>query len=443
MYIFRLLGRLSSFQIIVLSFVFLIVLGALLLMTPWATQSGQGATPMAALFTAVSASCVTGLTVVDTASYWSHFGQFVILLLIQIGGLGVVTMAVAITMGAGLHVSLMQRSAMQDAISAQQIGGIVRLLRFILKFTAGIELLGACLLLPVFVRGYGWAQGSWMALFHSISAFCNAGFDLMGPRGGGSLMAYAADPLVNLTIMGLIVAGGLGFLTWADLSVNHFHWRKWSLQTRIIMGMTIVLIFVPAVIFYTQETMGSSAGMHFWQSLFQSVTTRTAGFNNMDIEDLSEGSRYVMIILMLTGGAPGSTAGGIKTTTAFTLFMAMIAVLRMRGDVECSARRIPMETVHQALAIFMMYLFLFFGVSICIGFVDHVPMIDAMVEVSSALGTVGLSIGLTENLCPFSKCLLMFLMYFGRVGALTMIYALHSRRKAAPCRLPAGKITVG
>ena len=443
MHIFRLLGRLSSFQIIVLSFVFLLGAGALLLMTPLATQNSQGATPMAALFTAVSASCVTGLTVVDTASYWSFFGQCVILLLIQIGGLGVVTMAVAITMGAGMHVSLMQRSTMQDAISAPQIGGIVRLLRFILKFTASVELFGALLLMPVFVRDYGWAQGSWMAFFHSISAFCNAGFDLMGPRGGGSLMAYAADPLVNLTIMGLIVAGGLGFLTWADLSVNRFHWRNWSLQTRIILLMIAVLIFVPAITFYMQENMGTSSAMHFWQALFQSVTTRTAGFNTMDIEDLSEGSRCIMIILMLTGGAPGSTAGGIKTTTAFTLFMTMFAVLRMRDDVACSSRRIPMETVRQALAIFMMYLFLFFGTSICIGFLDHASMFDAMVEVSSALGTVGLSIGLTENLCPFSKCLLMFLMYFGRVGALTMIYALHRRRKAAPCCLPAGKITVG
>ncbi len=443
MQIFHLLGRLSSFQIIVLSFALLIGVGALLLMTPLATQSGHGATPLAALFTAVSASCVTGLTVVDTASYWSFFGQCVILLLIQIGGLGVVTMAVAITTGAGLHVDLMQRSTMQDAISAPQIGGIVRLLRFILKFTAGVEILGALFLLPVFVRDYGWTQGIWMAFFHAISAFCNAGFDLMGPRGGGSLMAYAADPLINLTVMGLIVAGGLGFLTWADLAVNRFHWRKWSLQTRIIMLMTVLLIFVPALVFYTQESMGETDTMHFWQALFQSVTTRTAGFNTMNIEDLSEGSRCIMIILMLTGGAPGSTAGGIKTTTAFTLFMAMLAVLRMRDDVACNSRRIPMETVRQALAIFLMYLFLFFGVSICIGFTDHTSMFDAMVEVSSALGTVGLSIGLTENLCPFSKCLLMLLMYFGRVGALTMIYALHSRRKAAPCRLPVGKITVG
>ena len=423
MNIFSLLRRLSSFQIIVLSFALLIGSGTLLLMTPWATQDGQGAALLPACFTAVSASCVTGLTVVDTASYWSHFGQLVILMLIQVGGLGVVTMAVAITVGMGQHVGLMQRSTMQDAISAQQIGGIVRMLRFVLKFTAGTELLGACLLLPVFARDYGWLQGLWMAVFHSISAFCNAGFDLMGPRGGGSLMAYAGDPLVNLTIMGLIMAGGLGFLTWADLSVNRLHWRRLTFQTRIILMMTVVLVAVPALVFFTQEPISG------WQALFQSVTTRTAGFNTMDIETLS--------------GAPGSTAGGIKTTTAFALLMAMVSVLRMRGDVECQSRRIPMETVRQALAIFVMYALLFFGVSIAIGFVDHAEMIDAMVEVSSALGTVGLSIGLTEKLSPVSQVMLMLLMYFGRVGALTMIYALHKRQKAVPCRLPEGKLTVG
>lgn len=437
MNIFSLLRRLSSFQIIVLSFALLIGSGTLLLMTPWATQDGQGAALLPACFTAVSASCVTGLTVVDTASYWSHFGQFVILMLIQVGGLGVVTMAVAITVGMGQHVGLMQRSTMQDAISAQQIGGIVRMLRFVLKFTAGTELLGACLLLPVFARDYGWLQGGWMAVFHSISAFCNAGFDLMGPRGGGSLMVYAGDPLVNLTIMGLIMAGGLGFLTWADLSVNRLHWRRLTFQTRIILMMTVVLVAVPALVFFTQEPISG------WQALFQSVTTRTAGFNTMDIETLSEGSRCIMVLLMMTGGAPGSTAGGIKTTTAFALLMAMVSVLRMRGDVECQSRRIPLETVRQALAIFVMYALLFFGVSIAIGFVDHAEMIDAMVEVSSALGTVGLSIGLTEKLSPVSQVMLMLLMYFGRVGALTMIYALHKRQKAVPCRLPEGKLTVG
>lgn len=437
MNIFSLLRRLSSFQIIVLSFALLIGSGTLLLMTPWATQDGQGAALLPACFTAVSASCVTGLTVVDTASYWSHFGQLVILMLIQVGGLGVVTMAVAITVGMGQHVGLMQRSTMQDAISAQQIGGIVRMLRFVLKFTAGTELLGACLLLPVFARDYGWLQGLWMAVFHSISAFCNAGFDLMGPRSGGSLMAYAGDPLVNLTIMGLIMAGSLGFLTWADLSVNRLHWRRLTFQTRIILMMTAVLVAVPALVFFTQEPISG------WQALFQSVTTRTAGFNTMDIETLSEGSRCIMVLLMMTGGAPGSTAGGIKTTTAFALLMAMVSVLRMRGDVECQSRRIPMETVRQALAIFVMYALLFFGVSIAIGFLDHAEMIDAMVEVSSALGTVGLSIGLTEKLSPVSQTMLMLLMYFGRVGALTMIYALHKRKKAVPCRLPEGRLTVG
>lgn len=437
------LRRLSSFQLIVLSFLLLIAMGTMLLMTPLATSDGRGASFLSASFTAVSASCVTGLTVEDTASYWSFFGQLVILILIQIGGLGVVTMAVAVTMASGQRVGLMQRHTMQEALSAQQLGGIVRLLRFILKFTIGVEFLGACLLAPVFIRDYGWQHGIWMAFFHAISAFCNAGFDLLGSRGGGSLMAYAADPLVNLTIMGLIVAGGLGFLTWADLITHRHHVSHWTFQTRIIMIMTAVLIFLPALFFFTQELAGTDAFTRFWQALFQSVTTRTAGFNTMNIEDLSEAGRCLMVLLMLTGGAPGSTAGGIKVTTAFTLFMAMISALTMKRDVECLSRRMPMEALQHALAIFMMYLFLFMGISIFISVFDHATMIDCMLETSSAIGTVGLSIGLTEKLSPLSQGLLMFLMYFGRVGALTMIYALHSRKSAARRRLPEGKITIG
>ncbi|MDD6383643.1 MAG: potassium transporter TrkG [Selenomonadaceae bacterium] len=437
------LRRLSSFQVIGLSFALLIATGTLLLMTPWATNDGQGAGLLSAAFTAVSASCVTGLTVEDTAAYWSFFGQLVILVLIQIGGLGVVTMAVAITMASGQRVGLMQRNTMQEALSAQQLGGIVRLLRFILKFTVGSELLGAFLLMPVFIRDYGLPQGIWMAFFHSISAFCNAGFDLMSSRGGGSLMAYASDPLVNLTIMGLIVAGGLGFVTWADLITHRHHTSRWTFQTRIIILMTLILILLPALFFFTQELIGTDGFTRFWQSLFQSVTTRTAGFNTMDIEDLSEAGRCLMVLLMLTGGAPGSTAGGIKVTTAFTLFMAMLSALSMKRDVECLSRRMPMEALQHALAIFMMYLFLFMGTSLFISAFDHASILDCMLETSSAIGTVGLSIGLTEKLSPVSQVLLMFLMYFGRVGALTMIYALHSRKSAAARRLPEGKVTIG
>ncbi len=435
----------SSFQVIGLSFLALIAAGTLLLMLPFATQSGEGAPFLTALFTTVSASCVTGLTVENTALYWSMFGQLVLLLLIQVGGLGVVTMAVAVTVASGRKVGFMQRSTMQEAVAAPQLGGIVLQLRFILLFTFGCELLGALLLLPVFVRDYGWCEGGWLALFHAVSAFCNAGFDLLGERAGGSLMAYAADPLVNLVVVALILAGGLGFITWGDLRLHGRHLSRCRLQTKIILLMTAVLVIVPTAIFYMLEFPELQGAARFWASLFQAVTPRTAGFNTVDIEAMSETGRLLLVTLMFTGGAPGSTAGGIKTTTLFVLLATMASSLRLKKDVELThlGRRISLETVRRALTIFLVYLVLLLLVTVFISYHDSVPLMDAMVETASALGTVGLSIGLTEHLSSVSQLLLCGLMYFGRMGALTLIYAMHTRREPVPRRLPEGAVTVG
>lgn len=443
MRLFRLGQQLSPFQIIMLSFLLLIAIGTIALMLPVATRSGQGAPFLTALFTTVSAACVTGLTLENTALYWSWFGQLVILLLIQVGGLGVVTMAVAIVMASGRRIDLMQRSTMQEALAAPQLGGIVRILRFILKFTVLVECLGACVLFPVFSRDYGVENGLWMAFFHSISAFCNAGFDLMGNRGGGSLMSYAGDPLVNLTIMGLIVAGGLGFITWADIQLNRQYFSRYRLQTKIILLMTAGLIMVPALLFFFLEFQDFPEEIRVFQALFQSVTARTAGFNTVDINLLSESGRLLLIVLMLVGGAPGSTAGGIKSTTAFVLLTSALASLRRKRDVTFFSRRIAEETNQQALTIFLMYLMLFVGSSWLISVVDGFGMLDCMVETASAIGTVGLSFGLTERLSAFSQVLLILLMYFGRVGALTMIYALNKRSIPVTGRMPQEKITVG
>ncbi|MFC2768643.1 MAG: TrkH family potassium uptake protein, partial [Mitsuokella sp.] len=434
--------HLSSFQIITLSFIVLIGCGTGLLMLPIATQARISTDVLSALFTAVSASCVTGLVVVDTASHWSLFGQAVILLLIQIGGLGVITMAVAITVASGQKVGLMQRSTMQDALSLHQLGGIVRLLRFVLTFAAGIELCGTLLLFPVFFQDFGALGGLWMALFHAVSAFCNAGFDLMGTKGGGSLMAYVANPWVNVVIMALIVSGGLGFLTWADLHQNGLRIRRWRFQTKAILSMTAFLILFPAIIFYFGD-MGFLADGRGLAAVFQAVTARTAGFNTIHIEDMTEAGKCMMVLLMFTGGAPGSTAGGIKTTTAFTLLVTALSILRYRLDIECFSRRISLETLQEAVAIFLLYAMLLFSSSIFFSYFDGAGMLDSLVETSSALGTVGLSIGLTERLSAPSKCLLMFLMYFGRVGALTLVYALHSKKSHLARRMPEGKLTIG
>ena len=292
----------TSFQVIILGFFSVILLGSLLLMLPISTRDGHGASFADGLFTATSAVCVTGLIVRDTATYWSEFGQAVILTLIQIGGMGVVTIAVAIAVASGRKIGLMQRSTMQEAISAHQVGGIVRLTKFILKTSISIELLGALLLAPVFCKDFGIFKGLWYSVFHSISAFCNAGFDLIGIREPfSSLTSYASNPIVNFTIMALIITGGLGFVTWADIRKNKFHFRKYNMQSKVILTVTAGLLIFPAIYFFFCEFSNLPIGERILSSLFQSVTPRTAGFNTVDLTLLTETGLMIMIILMLIG----------------------------------------------------------------------------------------------------------------------------------------------
>ena len=323
----------TSFQVIILGFFSVILLGSLLLMLPFSTRDGQGASFADGLFTATSAVCVTGLIVRDTATYWSEFGQAIILTLIQIGGMGVVTIAVAIAVASGRKIGLMQRSTMQEAISAHQVGGIVRLTKFILKTSISIELLGALLLAPVFCKDFGIFKGLWYSVFHSISAFCNAGFDLIGVREPfSSLTSYASNPIVNFTIMALIITGGLGFVTWADIKKNKFHFRKYNMQSKVILTVTAGLLIFPAIYFFFCEFSNLPIGERILSSLFQSVTPRTAGFNTVDLTLLTETGLMIMIILMLIGGSPGSTAGGMKTTTVAVLFSSALAVFRKQDS---------------------------------------------------------------------------------------------------------------
>ena len=438
MNIIGLLRRLSPFRIIILSFLVLILCGTGLLMLPWATANGEGASLSDALFTAVSASCVTGLTAVDTASYWTLFGQLVILAMIQVGGFGVITVAVSLAALSGQRIGLMQRSLSKEAVSAPQLGGIVPLLYFILRLTFFIEFLGALFLAPSFCQKVGLLRGIYFAVFHSISSFCNAGFDLFG----NSLTDFAADPVVNITVMLLIIAGGLGFTTWADIRLNRRNFRAYSLQSKIALTMTAVLILVPALFFFFFELdPGVSTGEHFLISLFQSVTTRTAGYNTIDIKDFSETGRAALIVLMQIGRA--SCRGGIKTTTAFTLFAIMIATFQLKENPTCFSRRLSPETQRHAVTILMMYLLLFASGSVLLNLIDDIRLIDSAFETASALGTVGLSIGVTEDLGPLSKCVMMILMFFGRIGGLTVIFAAHARGRHESGRRPEERITIG
>lgn len=441
--------RLSSFQIIILGFSTVIQIGALLLSLP-ISKSGSGhAGFLEALFTSASAVCVTGLVVQDTATYWSAFGQAVILCLIQIGGMGVVTAAVAFAMVSGKKIGLMQRSTLQEAISAHHVGGIVKLTGLILKTTLAIELIGAALLGVVFAGDFGFFRGIWYGLFHSISAFCNAGFDLMGVNAQySSLTGYSENAPVNIVIMLLIIIGGVGFLTWEDAKTNRHHLNAYRMQSKVILSTTAALLILPTLFFYfgefsRPEWAHLSAGERVLAALFQSVTPRTAGFNTVDLTNLSEVSQALTVILMIVGGSPGSTAGGIKTTTLAVLFFSAMSVFKRRETIRCFGRRIDMDTVRSAATILILYLTLFLFGGITISWIEDLPLLTCLFEAASAIGTVGLTLGVTPTLGAASRIILILLMFFGRVGGLTLIFAAASGHRQYAGMLPKEKITVG
>ena len=436
--------HLTSFQLIILGFAGVILLGSILLMLPFSSVDRIPTPFHEALFTATSAVCVTGLVVKDTGSYWSLAGQTIILALIQIGGLGVVTVAASVSLLSGKKISLMQRSTMQNAISAPKVGGIVRLTRFILRGTFLIEAAGTVLLLPVFMGDYG-KKGIWMSVFHSISAFCNAGFDILGTDSSmfPSLTRYSGNILINLVIMLLIITGGIGFLTWDDIYTNKLNFKRYRMQSKIILMTTACLILFPTVFFYICDLTKLPMEKRLLAAAFQSVTTRTAGFNTINISEMSEASKAVMILLMLIGGSPGSTAGGMKTTTFSVLILNAIATFRSQENAGAFGRRLEYHVIKNAATIAMLYFALFFGGGIAISVYEGLPLLNCLYEAASAVGTVGLTLGITPELHVFSQVVLIILMYLGRVGGLTLIYAVFSGRNKGNAKLPLEKITVG
>ena len=437
-------NRFTSFQIIIWGFIAIILIGALLLMLPVSSKAGIITPFNEALFTSTSAVCVTGLVVQDTATYWSWFGQGIILVLIQIGGLGVITIAVSFALLSGRKISLMQRSVMQEAISAPKVGGIVRLTGFVLKGTFLVEFTAAFIMMPVFVKDFG-AKGIWMAIFHSISAFCNAGFDLMGTENVkyASLTSYISHPLINITIMLLIIIGGIGFLTWEDILKNKYRIKNYRMQTKVILTTSLLLILFPAFFFFFRDFADMPIQERIFSSLFQAVTPRTAGFNTADLTMMTEDGLGIVIALMLVGGSPGSTAGGMKTTTLAVLIANTLACFRRKEDAQMFGRRIENSTVKDAATIFMMYIVLFFGGAIVISAVEDLSFSTCLFETASAIGTVGLTLGITPGLGVISQIILMILMFLGRVGSLTLIYAALSDSGKKISKLPQEKMTVG
>lgn len=429
-------------------FAFQILLGTVLLALPVSARSGESVGVLNALFTATSATCVTGLVVADTWQTWTLFGQGVLLCLIQLGGLGVMTFVTLASLALGRRIGLSQRLLMVSTMNLSSMDGVVRVVRYALMGTFLMEGIGAVILAACFIPDFGFFKGVWYGIFHSVSAFCNAGFDLLGQNGPfRSLADYGGHPVVLFTIMALIVTGGLGFAVWYDLGKNR-NWKGLSPYSKLVLGMTAFLIVGGALFFLTAEghNPATLGGMKWWEkglnALFQSVTLRTAGFSVIDQAGLKDSSMVFSILLMLVGGSSGSTAGGIKTATAAILFLALWSGLRGREDVILRGRSISHRRVMDALTLFLAVTVLFLAGSMALSLMDGLPYLQCAFEVGSALGTVGLSAGLTPGLSGLSRCLLILLMYLGRVGPLSLAIAMMSRQPS-PVKYPTFEVLIG
>ena len=438
----------SQTQFIAYGFFCVIITGTLLLMLPFASRDGQSEPFLNCLFTATSASCVTGLVVADTWSQWSLFGQLVILTMIQIGGLGFITVGVFISIVLRRKIGLKERGLMMESVNTLQIGGVVRLAKKIIIGTCIFEGTGAVLLAIRFIPQFGFFRGLFYGIFHSISAFCNAGFDLMGGQTPySSFVAYYDDWLVNFVIMSLIIIGGIGFIVWDDLSRNKLHFRKYMLQTKIVLVTTAILVFGGGLLFYLLERNHLLVGMNtsgkILTSLFSSVTARTAGFNTTDTASLTDGSKLLTIILMFIGGSPGSTAGGIKTTTLVVLLLCVHSNIKQTYGINIFGRRLENDAVKRAGTILTINLLLAVTASLAIMAIQPLGFSDILFETFSAIGTVGMTTGITRALHPISRCIIILLMYCGRIGSLSFALAFVQSKRKPHVQQPAEAINIG
>lgn len=443
--------RFTPVQIIAIGFATIILIGAILLSLPIATIDGVKTPFIDCIFTATSAVCVTGLVTVDTGTYWSYFGKTVIIMLIQIGGLGFMSFATLLALITGKRITLKERLLIRESISTTSLQGIVRLARYILTFTFSIELMGALLLSIQFIPEFGLGKGIYYSIFHAISAFCNAGFDLMG--GYNSVTAYSNNAIVILTLSALIIFGGLGFYVWDDI-YNYKRNRRLSLQTKVVISMSVILITFGFVMFFIFEFSNPETlkNMPMKEKLlsafFASVSPRTAGFNSINLAGMSMASILLTIILMFIGGSPGSTAGGIKTSTAGVLLLTVISVIKGREDTEVFKKKISKETVYKAFAVVVIALALVFTVTVLLSITESasgLPFEQYLFEATSAFGTVGLTLGLTQQLTFIGKVIVAITMYAGRIGPLTLLVAIavRSDNKTNSIKYPEGKILVG
>lgn len=440
--------KFSALQVIASGFFLIAIIGTLLLMLPVSSRDGTWTPFLTALFTSVSSSCVTGLILVDTATHWSLFGQLVILALIQTGGLGFMTIATFFMSFAKKNINLRNRSIMAESINTAHIAGLKNITKKIVVGTALFEGIGAVILSLRFIGEFGVLKGIWYGVFHSISAFCNAGFDLIGFQGEfSSLINYTGDYVVNITIMTLITVGGIGFLVWDDIAKNRLHFRKYQLHTKIVLVVSFILTFGGAILIFLLENENSLSGMTLSEkilgSLFSSVTCRTAGFNTIDFAALSKGSILIMCLLMFVGGSSGSTAGGAKTTSFAVVFAYLFSSLRGISRPAVFGRSIDSDTHRKAVTVCVFNLTLIFSAVTLICAIDNLPLEDVCFEVFSAMSTVGMTTGITRDLSAISQLALIILMYCGRVGSISFALAILEKRAQPQVSYPTESITVG
>lgn len=440
--------KLNALQTLAIGFAFIIFIGSILLVLPISNKSGVGIPYLNALFTAASATCVTGLVVYDTFTQFSLFGQIVIIILIQIGGLGFMTIAVMFALVLGRKIGIKDRMNIKEAMSTMQIGGLVRLIKKVFVVTLVFELVGAALLSIRFVPLYGANKGIWLALFHSISAFCNAGFDLMGiSEPNASLALFVGDPLINLVVMSLIIIGGIGFVVWNDLYEHKFHIRKYRLHTKIVLFGTLILITTGTILFAAIEWNHAFSEFNvptkILAALFSSVTPRTAGFSTINVSLLSDAGSTLTMFLMLIGAGPGSTAGGLKVTTFFVMILSAVAYIRGKEDINIFGRRLEAVVIKRSFNATIVYLTIVITGFFILLMVVDLPLHDLLFESLSAIGTVGLSRGATAHLEPLGKIIIILLMYAGRVGSMSIAMAFIEKKQIAALRKPLEKIIIG
>lgn len=440
--------RFSRMQIIAGGFLAVILLGSILLMLPIATREGQTTSFIDALFTATSATCVTGLVPFDTYTHWSVFGQLVILFMIQLGGIGFMTVITMATLFMRHKIGLQNRMLIMESAGTITLSGIGQLVRRIVAGTAIIETTGAILLATQFVPQFGWIRGLYISFFHAISAFCNAGFDLMGQlEPGSSMILFNDNAVIMLTLSMLILIGGIGFFVWDDILVCKAKFRYYKIHTKLVLVSTAVLTVIPFVMFFFFEYDHAFDGMNIFEKLlnafFQTVTPRTAGFSGVDMTTLSEPGGILTIVLMFIGGSPGSTAGGVKTTTVAVILLSTIAYLQEDNNVTVFKKRIEDKMVRRACSIAFIYFMMILGSSLVISWIEPLGLREVLFEVVSGVATVGLSMNVTPTLSAASKIILVVLMYAGRIGALSFIMLLSKRNKTAILKRPTGKIMIG